>query len=375
MGIMDFVKGGIRELAIARPDQAKGLVVYKHPDRTIPMKAQLTVGADEVALFFRDGKFVGQLPPGRHTMETSNIPFLGQLVDWGTGGNLWIAEAYFVTTREIPGLKFGGKIGKMRDPQSGLPIELMVNGTFSIKVIDPPKLVIGLVGLQKSDNEAFLGWFKEQVLKTIRDDVAELCVKKKWPLLDVTSGAYTEEIAADVISGARQFVEPYGIEVIQIGNFNLSMKDEDEQRLNKLYEANAYMQMAGGVQGYQQVAAAQAMQNAGEGMKSGGGGGGGGNPLLAGAGLGVGMAMAGQFGAAMQPGHAPQQPAPGIGGAQPGGAAAVQCGKCGKSVAPGKFCAECGAPIEAAATRFCSGCGQKTPAGAKFCPGCGAASG
>src|SRR3990172_6917401 len=67
MGIMDFVKGGIRELAIARPDQAKGLVVYKHPDRTIPMKAQLTVGADEGALFFRDGKLVGQLPPGRHT--------------------------------------------------------------------------------------------------------------------------------------------------------------------------------------------------------------------------------------------------------------------------------------------------------------------
>src|SRR5258705_13441288 len=32
MGIIDFVKGGIREMAIARPDQAKGFVVYKHPD-------------------------------------------------------------------------------------------------------------------------------------------------------------------------------------------------------------------------------------------------------------------------------------------------------------------------------------------------------
>lgn len=64
MGLMDFVKGGVRELAIARPDSAKGMLVYKHPDPTIPNKAQLTVGTDEVALFFKDGQFVGQIGPG-----------------------------------------------------------------------------------------------------------------------------------------------------------------------------------------------------------------------------------------------------------------------------------------------------------------------
>ena len=36
MGLIDFVKGGVRELAIARPDAAKGLIVYKHSDPTIP---------------------------------------------------------------------------------------------------------------------------------------------------------------------------------------------------------------------------------------------------------------------------------------------------------------------------------------------------
>jgi len=52
MGIISFVKGGVKELAIARPDEFKDLWVYKHPDQTIPMKAQLTVDSDEVALFF-----------------------------------------------------------------------------------------------------------------------------------------------------------------------------------------------------------------------------------------------------------------------------------------------------------------------------------
>ncbi len=371
MGIIDFVKGGMRELAVARPDEAKGFVVWKHPDKTIPTRAQVTVEADEVALFFKDGKLVGQLAPGRHTMVTENIPFLDQIVDWGTGGNVWVAEVFFVTTREVAALKFGGKVGKIRDTQSGIPVEVMVNGTFSLRVIDPPKLVIGLVGLGRSNNEEFLFWFKEQVLKTIKDDVAELVVKMKWPLLDVTSGAHTEEIAAEVVNGLRPHVEPYGIEVVRIGNFNLAMKDDDEQRLNKLYENAAYVNMAGSVENYQKMAAANAMMNAGDAMKSGGGGGRGDNPLLTGAGLGVGVAIGSQMAGAMHQGS--PSPSPGLPGAAQGGPSAITCGKCGKSVAPGKFCAECGAAITASAAKFCSGCGQQLSAGAKFCASCGTA--
>src|SRR5207249_2584737 len=106
-----------------------------------------------------------------------------------------------------------------------------------------------LVGLGRGDNDGFLNWFREQVLKTIKDRIAELCVKQKWPLLDVTSGAYTEEICTEVVGAIRPHVEPYGIEVVGIGNFNLSMKDEDQQKLSKLFENAAYMNMAGGVGG------------------------------------------------------------------------------------------------------------------------------
>ncbi len=371
MGIINFVKGGVKELAIARPDEAKGDIIYKHPDQTIPMKAQLTVDADELALFFKDGVMVGSFGPGRHTLDAQSIPFLGQLIDKFTGGNVFLAEVFFVNTREMTDVKFGGPIGKVRDVQSGLLVQMMVHGTFSARVLDPPRLVIGLVGLQKQQGNLFLQWFRDQVLKVMKDDIAELCVKKKWPLLDVTSGAYTEEIIAEVLVGVRPHVDPCGIEVTGIGNFNLAMKDEDEKRLNKLYETSAYVNMAGGIQGFQQVAAASAMMNAGEAMKEGGGAGGSGNPMLAGAGLGLGMAMAGQFAQAMQPGAARPAAAPGLAPQTAGGVATVTCGKCGQSVAPGKFCAECGAPLAAPGPKFCSGCGQPWAPGAKFCAGCG----
>ena len=156
-----------------------------------------------------------------------------------------------------------------------------------------------------------------------------------------------------------------------LGNFNLIMKEEDEKRLNKIFDNAAYMNMAGGIQGYQQMAAASAMMDAGEGMKQGGAGGG---NMLAGAGLGVGFGMANQFAGAMQYPQQPMQPQappPGIPPTQPGGAAAVKCEKCQKMVAPGKFCAECGATMVAAGPKFCGGCGQPVPPGGKFCAGCG----
>jgi membrane protease subunit (stomatin/prohibitin family) len=393
MGLIDFVKRGVKELAIARPDAAKDLAIYKHPDQTVPYAAQLTVDSDEVAVFFRDGKVEGTLPPGRHTLRSENIPFLSNLVDSFTGGNVFLAEVFFVSTRQFPSIKFGGRIGSVEDPKSGVPVETMVHGEFALRVTDPALLIIGLVGMRQADNDAFFDWFKQQVLKVIRDQTAELIVKQKWPLLDVVSGAYTEEIEVTVIEGVKKHVEHYGVTITQLGNFVLGIKEEDEKNLKKVYTDAAYVRMAGGMQGYQQFAAGKAMMGAGEGMAQGGGGegGGGGNAMLGGAALGVGFGMAGMFqqqAAGQQ--QAPQaQPgpqgypqgqqaagAPGAlqGAATPAGQATsgggVTCTKCNKVVAPGKFCAECGAPL-AAGPKFCGKCGAKVAAGAKFCAECG----
>jgi membrane protease subunit (stomatin/prohibitin family) len=298
MGIISFIKGGVAELAIARPDSAKDFWVYKHPDQTIPMKAQLTVDSDEVALFFKDGKYVGSFSAGRHTLDASNIPFLGQLVDKFTGGNVFICEVFFVNTREMPSIKFGTSIGDVLDPQTKLRVRLMVYGEFSAKVIDPVKFVIGLVGQRATTNDAFLGWFKSQVQKTMKDGIAELIVKQDWPMLKVTSGAYTEEIETSTLTNVRKNIEPYGVEIIRFGDFSISMDQADKERLDKLVERMAYVSASGGMAGYQQLAQAEMMMGAAEGMKKGGGAGTG----LEGAGIGMGFAMANQMGGMMMGG-------------------------------------------------------------------------
>jgi membrane protease subunit (stomatin/prohibitin family) len=367
MGLMDWFKHGVGEMMVARPDDAKPHVVWKHPDPTIPMKSQLTVEADEKAVFFRDGKVVKVMDPGRYTLDSSNLPFLSGLVDRFTGGNVFIAEVFFVNVREHTGIKFGGRIGHVEDPKSGVPVETMVHGEFSFRVTDPERLITGLVGMGRAESFAVRSWMKEQVLKVLRDRTAELLVKNRWPLLDVTSGAYTEELEADVLKGLDQHVAAYGLDIVRLGNFVIAIDDQDAANLKKLYTDVAYLKTVGGVGAYQQFAAGKAMLGAGEGMAKGGAGSGGegGGALLGGAGLGVGFGLAQML---VQDRKGGETLAP----ATPG----VTCGACGAAVPPGRFCGQCGgslAPKETpkTASGFCTECGAALAPDAKFCGQCG----
>ncbi|RKG80763.1 SPFH domain-containing protein [Corallococcus sp. CA049B] len=301
MGIFDSIKGEAQRNFIARADSAKGEIVYKYPEKNVRMKTQLTVDADEVALFVKDGKVEGKLGPGRHTLDTNNIPFLSRLLEGFTGGNMFMAEIFFVSNREHTGVKFGGPIGDVRDPETGLGIGTMVYGDFSIRVTEPEKLVVGLVGMGRASNEEFLGWFKGQVLKVTRDRTAELLVKKKWPLLDVTSGAYVEEMEQEILAGLKPHVDSYGLTIVRMGNFVVSIKPEDEVTLKKLSKDVAYSRLAGG---FQQYAQGQAMLGASEGMAKGGGGSDG---AMQGMGMGMGFGMAQMF--ANQQNQQQQRPA------------------------------------------------------------------
>ena len=367
MSLFGTIKNEAQRNFIARPPEAKDQIIYQYPEKNIRMMTQLTVDADEVALFVKDGKVEGTLQAGRHNLDANNIPFLSRFVEKFTGGNLFIAEVFFVSIREFPSIKFGGPIGDVRDPETGLGIGTMVYGDFSIRVTDPVQLVIGLAGMRQSGDD-FLGWFKNQVLKVIRDRTAELLVKKKWPLLDVTSGAYTEEIETEVLAGVKPHVDSYGITVVRMGNFTISIKEEDEATLKKLSKDVAYSRLAGGFNAYAQ---GQAMLGAAEGMAKGGDGGG---AMLQGAGLGVGFGMAGMFQQPHQgygpppPGYGqPQQPPPPAAPAPAAGQ--VTCSKCG-SVGSGKFCGNCGNAL-APAVRHCAECGTELAPNAKFCGNCG----
>lgn len=412
MGIFDFVKNGVRDMAIARPDSEKQKIVYKHPDQNIPMYAQLTVDSDETALFFRDGKFSGVwFPPGRHTLQSSNIPIIGQWVTDLTGGNVFIAEIIFVKTQPNFSIPFGGPLEMMEDPVLLEQATPRVFGEFSFVVADPVRFVIGYHGQRGGETD--LDWIKSLFMVTVKDVIGKTLQQDSVPEPQKKTlfnlGGMTAELSQKITSGAPN-LEDIGVKVLKIGNFNISFSKEDLEKLREANEqrkqrrqrlldkkqqieeaqmeaqANQFQldqkfgqdskyvqQLAGNWQNY---AAGSAMIGAGQGMAQGGGDSG---TAAVGAQMAVGVGMAGMMSGAMAQPQGPQfvpphmQPqAPMAQATAPTSAGGkVPCPKCAQSVPIGKFCQECGAVLAAPpAKKFCTGCGVELGA-AKFCANCG----
>jgi membrane protease subunit (stomatin/prohibitin family) len=325
------------------------------------------------------------------TLQTQNIPFLNSIVTSFTGGQVLIAEVYFVKTAPVRSVPFGGPIGDMLDPLTGLPVTPRIFGEMSVVVVDPVRFIVGYSGQAATgDNNYVLDWVKGLFMNGVKTTLGELCENEGKSLLQAVS--LTSKLAAAFVAHAPDLAD-IGVRILQVGQFNINFSEEDRESMKaavaevaqaqrevkkkqilvagaaadaqakqfeldqKFGQDSRYVkELAGSYQGY---AAGQAVIGAGQGMAEHGVGGGGM------AGLGAQMAVGMGVGNMMASGLAPQ-PAPTF---SPGGTQVV-CGKCGAKQPGGKFCAECGVPL-VAQKKFCSGCGVEMGAGAKFCASCG----
>jgi membrane protease subunit (stomatin/prohibitin family) len=363
-----FGKGGdLNRQFIARPDTAKEDILYKWPDLTIRRLTQVTVQPDETAIFIKEGKVAGTLPQGRSTLDGALIPFLGDIVDWASGGNMYRAELYFIGTREFVNLPFGGPIDNIEDPETGLAVGLRVFGDYALSVINPAALILTLVGTRQASNEMVTDWAR------LRTGVVRKLTAEKWPVLGIAGR--TADIEAALLADVQSALTPYGLKVTRLGNVTISLKAEDEQTLKGLRKDSAYTRLAGG---FREYGVGAALKGIGEGAAAGGGNG----VAALGVGMGLGGIVAGigapppgggAFGAGAAP---PPGPASGAGGPAAAGIAAagtVTCASCQAPNAPGsKFCASCGTAL-APKIVHCTQCGATATPGAKFCGSCGTA--
>lgn len=389
MGLMHEVR---REF-IAVPDTHKGQILYKWPDQNIRKFSRAIVEPDAVAVFMSQGQVMGVIPPGQHTLDARELPFLGMFIDWASGGDAFKAEIYFVGTREFPNNRFGGRLDEVQDPVSTLYVTLRAFGEYALKVTDPTKLILNLTGtIDVTDNKNITGWVAEQLLKVTRTTVTVQLMSGAWPIMGLS--AHSPEIEAAVVPAADQQLENYGITVSRLGNLDINLDEEDNAKLKKFAGDVAYSRLAGG---FLQAAQAEALQGAGQGMAQGGAAV---TPMF----LGAGFGMAGQMMQAPQqapyappatgfPGgtgatyapppqqqYAPpmpdQAPPPQAAAAPPATdaapaaavAATVACPNCQAQVREGaKFCGECGSAMQ----HSCANCHAELSATARFCGECG----
>jgi len=131
MGVFDFVKHGTSEMRIARGARTP---VFIYPESTLPLWGQLVVDDDDAAVFVNDGRALGIVGPGRHSVHPSKLPFLEGFAD--ATGRLSVTLV-FVRLMPIDRARFSGTLDPISDPSSLAAVTPLLEGDLSVQVIDP----------------------------------------------------------------------------------------------------------------------------------------------------------------------------------------------------------------------------------------------
>ncbi len=115
--------------------------IWKHPSEDFNTGSQLIVHETQEAIFFLNGQALDSFGPGRHELETQNLPLLNGISKITTGGvSPFHSEVYFVNLIEQMGIRWGtnSKIQFM-EPTYGFPLSLGASGEMALAVKEPPQ--------------------------------------------------------------------------------------------------------------------------------------------------------------------------------------------------------------------------------------------
>ena len=265
-------------------DNAGTEIVHRYPEEgsgEIKFGAQLIVRENQAAIFFRDGKGLDILGPGRHTLSTLNLSVLTKVLSlpWGFTSP-FRAEVCFVNLKVFTNMRWGTKDPvAFKDSQFGL-IRLRAFGTFTLQAAQLLLFVNMLVGTQGSYDTAHIeDYLREVIVSRLNDFLGEHVDS----ILDLPR--YYDEMAVAVKTRLTEDFRKYGIELVDFYINRITPPEE----VQKMIDARSSMAAVGDMDKFLKFKAAKAM---GDAATSGSGiFGNGGASSGMGVGIGAGMGM------------------------------------------------------------------------------------
>ena len=230
MGILDFLTGEFIDV-IHWTDDTRDTMVWRfeREDHEIKYGAKLTVREGQAAVFVHEGQLADTFMPGLYMLETNNMPILTTLQHWDHGfRSPFKSEVYFVSTRRFTDLKWGTKNPIMiRDPEFG-PTRLRAYGTYTVKVSDPAKFLLEIVG---TDGEFTMDEISFQIRNIIVQEFNRVISSAAVPVLDMAANARDlGKLVADAIS---ETIASYGLTLPELYIENISLPPAVEKALDE----------------------------------------------------------------------------------------------------------------------------------------------
>ncbi len=371
-------------IEVVKYDGAPSVFIYKYPNTELGTWTQLIVNESQEAILFKGGQALDVFGPGRHTLDTDNIPILNNIINIPFGGKSpFTAEVWYINKVSILDIKWGTPTPiQIQDPKYNVFIPLRAYGQFGFKIIDAKlflKKVVGTLSSFSSDDLA--KYFRGIYLTEVKDHISEYLIQKKISVLEINS--FISEISEELKNKIRPYFEEYGVELINfyVNDINMPENDSAVIKLKDALAKKAEMDIIG--YSYQQERSFNTLEGAAKNTGSESA-----NLMGAGIGMSMGLGIGGQFGNSL--GNVSQNLnlsetktcphcnnqlntdnkfCPHCGKeANAKTENNITCDKCGTSNISGvKFCSECGNKL----FNTCNKCGEILKNNQKFCPNCG----
>jgi membrane protease subunit (stomatin/prohibitin family) len=333
-------------------DETGEIMVHRIPEQgsgEIKMGAQLIVRENQAAVFFRDGKALDVLGPGRHTLSTLNLPLITKVLSLPFGfKSPFQAEVYFVNLKVFTTLKWGTKEPvAFKDSELGL-VRLRGFGNYTMRVVQPILFINTLVGTRGMFDTGAIGDYLRDVVVSRLNDLLGETLDTIFDLPKLY-----DEFAVALKSRVKDDFERYGIGLVDLYVNAITPPDE----VQRMIDERSGMQAVENLDAFLKFKAAKAMGDAAVG--GGAGGGTASDGLGLGVGAGLGMMLPGILQKTMaETGHTPQQQQ------------TATCSKCHASIGmDARFCPHCGHQV--VVVNRCHACNKDLPSEAKFCMVCG----
>ena len=345
---------------VVKWDGGPNVFAYRFPETELNTKAQLIVTESQEAVLLKEGQFYGPYGPGRHVLNTKNVPFLTPaMTAIFTGGRSpFTAEVWFVQKAIPLDLKWGTVTPiQIEDPRYHIMLPIRAFGQYGLQVVNAKKFLAKLTGrVAYFTTDILTSYFRGIIVTQVKDCIASCLNEKNISVLQISN--LMVEISGNLEEKISVVMEEYGLRTMSftVSSINTDDNDPAVKQLKSALAKKAEMNIIGYT--YQQERSFDTMEAAA-------GNPGGGAVMNAGIGLGLGVAAGVPMGNAM------------TGIVQNLNTATVKkCPKCGAEVKEdAKFCPGCGNPMtppEAPAAAKCPKCGAACQNNIKFCPECGA---
>lgn len=360
MAIIDLVRWS--------PQGNHTIFAYRFPETNLSTYTQLIVQESQEAILFSKGQIVGKFGPGKHTLNTENLPILRNLFGLPFGGkNPFTAEVWFINKLQPYNIDWSIDRMDIHDADYNVGIPLIANGRYGLKISDSERFLIKIVGTKNEFDQSDLTdqFFGEFSTKT-KSTILQFMIKNRIGLKQIS--AHLDSISEHLKSIMEPFWENLGLDLTKFYITSIGVDDTTEAGRRVLDAISRQSAQSIGGYNWQQEQAFGVANNAIDGLSNSGSG------IL---GAVIATNMMGNMGGASQGMMQPQYNQPSFAGTnnnQTGNQTSassqgndVFCSSCSKKFhSSHRFCPHCGDPYDA-----CPKCGTDNDKSAKRCVSCG----